>query len=210
MSEIVEINDNLEQRIIEAAKKVFVERGFDRASMSDIAAEAGINRPTLHYYYRTKEKMFEAILEQLVQAFIPKIDTILHADLSMMDKIELMIDEYIAVYKEKPELPQFIIGEANRNPERLIEIVKLLKFDEYVMSVMGLLTARAEESIANYVSIPTLIYTFFGQLTFPFLLRNVSKKVFFQTDEEFDHYLKEWKTNVVRQMNVLLLNNYLV
>ena len=66
-------NNILEEKIIAVAKDVFIERGFDGASMSDIAAKVGINRPTLHYYFRTKDKMFEAVFLSIVQSFIPKI-----------------------------------------------------------------------------------------------------------------------------------------
>ncbi|MCD8079789.1 MAG: TetR/AcrR family transcriptional regulator [Bacteroides sp.] len=45
-----------EEKIIEVARRLFVENGYQKTHMSAIAAAAGINRPTLHYYYRTKEK----------------------------------------------------------------------------------------------------------------------------------------------------------
>lgn len=54
-------NENLETKIIEVAKQQFIENGFAETSMSDIAAKVGINRPGLHYYFRTKERMFQAV-----------------------------------------------------------------------------------------------------------------------------------------------------
>ena len=48
-------NNELEYQIIETAKQLFIEKGFVETSMSDIAAKVGINRPTLHYYFRTKD-----------------------------------------------------------------------------------------------------------------------------------------------------------
>ena len=56
-----EQTENIESRIIEAAKQEFIKKGFEQTSMSDIAAVVGINRPTLHYYFRTKDKMFQAV-----------------------------------------------------------------------------------------------------------------------------------------------------
>ena len=53
-------NEDLEKKIIEAAKELFIENGFAETSMSDIAAKVCINRPALHYYFRTKDKMFQA------------------------------------------------------------------------------------------------------------------------------------------------------
>lgn len=55
-------NEDVEKKIVEAAKELFIENGFAETSMSDIAAKVGINRPVLHYYFRTKDKMFQAVL----------------------------------------------------------------------------------------------------------------------------------------------------
>ena len=56
--------NEMEPRIIEAAKRVFVRKGYEAATMSDVAAEVGIGRTALHYYYRTKEILFDAIFGQ--------------------------------------------------------------------------------------------------------------------------------------------------
>ena len=74
-------NEDLEKKIIEAAKELFIENGFAETSMSDIAAKVGINRPALHYYFRTKDKMFQAVFGNIILSFIPKIhDIIIHQD----------------------------------------------------------------------------------------------------------------------------------
>ena len=49
---------NTEDKIVEAAKTVFVQKGMDGARMQHIADEAGINKALLHYYFRTKDKLF--------------------------------------------------------------------------------------------------------------------------------------------------------
>lgn len=54
-------DNNIENKIIETAQQLFVKNGFTDTNMSDIAAAVGINRPTLHYYFRTKDKMFQAV-----------------------------------------------------------------------------------------------------------------------------------------------------
>ena len=70
-------NEDLEKKIIEAAKELFIENGFAETSMSDIAAKVGINRPALHYYFRTKDKMFQAVFGNIILSFIPKIHDII-------------------------------------------------------------------------------------------------------------------------------------
>lgn len=65
-------SENLETKIIEIAKQQFIENGFVETSMSDIAAKVGINRPGLHYYFRTKDRMFQAVFGDIVQSYYLK------------------------------------------------------------------------------------------------------------------------------------------
>ena len=69
--------DCIEARIVEAARALFIEKGYADASMSDIAAAAGIKRSTLHYYFRTKDRLFQAIFADIVREIFPRIQVIL-------------------------------------------------------------------------------------------------------------------------------------
>lgn len=100
-----EQTENIESRIIEAAKQEFIKKGFEQTSMSDIAAVVGINRPTLHYYFRTKDKMFQAVFASIVAKFLPHIDTIFSTQQSFSEKLEDVIDVYIH-FLDKSFAPQ--------------------------------------------------------------------------------------------------------
>lgn len=65
-------NEDVEKKIVEAAKELFIENGFAETSMSDIAAKVGINRPVLHYYFRTKDKMFQAVFGNIILSLFPE------------------------------------------------------------------------------------------------------------------------------------------
>ena len=68
-------DNNIENKIIETAQQLFVKNGFTDTNMSDIAAAVGINRPTLHYYFRTKDKMFQAVFGNIILSLAPEIQT---------------------------------------------------------------------------------------------------------------------------------------
>lgn len=58
-------DDNLKRRqIVDGARRVFLARGFDAASMADIAKEAGVSKGTLYVYFKNKEELFGAIVQQ--------------------------------------------------------------------------------------------------------------------------------------------------
>jgi TetR/AcrR family transcriptional regulator len=110
-----------EERILSAAKKIFIKEGMAGARMQDIADEAGINKAMLHYYFRSKDKLFEKIFTELSQHFFPKLIRIFESDTSLFKKIEMFAAEYIDQMRETPYLPIFVLNEVNRQPEILIK-----------------------------------------------------------------------------------------
>jgi len=112
-----EKDQSTEERILKAAKKVFVSRGLSGARMQDIADEAGINKALLHYYFRNKEKLFEAIFTELFTALFPRIKNIFESDLPLFDKIERFCSEYIDYLLQYPYAPIFVLNEIHQRPE---------------------------------------------------------------------------------------------
>ena len=109
-----------EEKILAAAKKVFISKGMSGARMQDIADEAGINKALLHYYFRSKEKLFEVIFLEAAQKLFPKINSIFESDMSLFQKIEHFSEEYITVMAENPYLPLFVLNEINQDPETFL------------------------------------------------------------------------------------------
>ena len=109
-----------EEKILAAAKKVFIAKGLAGARMQDIADEAGINKALLHYYFRSKDKLFEMIFTSAAQKLFPKINFIFESDLPLFEKIEQFCHEYLEVMIENPYLPAFLINEINQDPDKFI------------------------------------------------------------------------------------------
>jgi AcrR family transcriptional regulator len=111
---------NTEEKILAAAKKVFLKEGMAGARMQDIADEAGINKAMLHYYFRSKEKLFEKIFTELSQHFFPRLVKIFESEETLFRKIELFVAEYMDQMQRTPYLPIFVLNEVNRQPETFI------------------------------------------------------------------------------------------
>lgn len=77
-----------EQKILEAARKIFLEKGLDGARMQDIADKAGINKAMLHYYFRSKDKLFEQIFLEVAGHFLPKIMAIFESERLCLKKLK--------------------------------------------------------------------------------------------------------------------------
>ena len=113
----VQQDTTTEEKILAAARKVFIAKGMAGARMQDIADEAGINKALLHYYFRSKEKLFETIFKELSLQFLPRINSLFESELSLFEKIEIFCSEYISKMVENPFIPLFIVNEMNKQPE---------------------------------------------------------------------------------------------
>lgn len=111
-----EKSETTEEQILEAAKDIFYEKGMNGARMQEIADKAGINKAMLHYYFRNKQLLFEAVFQNAFLLLAPKINTILNDDSTIEEKIRNFTYNYISFISVHPYLPNFVIQELNRNP----------------------------------------------------------------------------------------------
>ncbi len=201
-----EYND-LERQIIETAQQLFIEKGFAGTSMSDIAATVGINRPTLHYYFRTKDKMFKAIFGSIVISLMPKIHDIIKLDIPFVDRMGMVLNEYIELFTKEPYLPKFICGEIQRDVNHLLEAAKELQFEAALSLVKDTLLAEMEAGKIKKVPLPMVFLTFYSLLTYPFLVRNLITTLFLDNEEDFTSFLQEWKQHIITELTNLLSND---
>ncbi|CDA20811.1 MAG TPA: TetR/AcrR family transcriptional regulator [Porphyromonadaceae bacterium] len=200
----MENNENLEDRIVDVAKDVFLENGFEMTSMSDIAAKVGINRPTLHYYFRTKERMFRAVLAPIFETFMPKVQTILAGDIPFIERLEKILDEYLIIFSENPFLPRFVLSEIQRNPDNLILMIHRFGIERMLQQLSEILDKEMDTGKIKRIPHIIILCTFYSQLTFPFLTRNMLMKVFSDDTARYKVFLEEWKQNILSQMRYLL------
>ncbi|MDR1402363.1 MAG: TetR/AcrR family transcriptional regulator [Tannerellaceae bacterium] len=198
--------NNMESRIIEAAKAIFVRKGYEATKMGDIAAETGISRTSLHYYFRTKELLFEAIFGQLIGAILPNVEVIMNRDACVLEKLPLVIDEYLAAIRRNPLFPLFAINELNRDPEHLFHaitvhsnrIVPILRLREQleVEMEMGLIRKRP---------LIDLVSTLISLTVFPLLARHALTAAFLEGDREaFEVFLNRRGLLIKEMMDVLV------
>ena len=99
--------DTTEEKILDAAQTVFTRKGMDGARMQEIANEAGINKALLHYYFRSKQKLFEAIFKQVFKQIFPDIKAFIHSEIPLEKKLGIFVEKYIDLLMKNPFLPSF-------------------------------------------------------------------------------------------------------
>jgi AcrR family transcriptional regulator len=114
-------DDSSEQRIFDAAHEVFVQKGLHGAKMQEIADRAGINKALLHYYYRSKEKLFETVVRSVIHRAIPVLRDLIESDKPLFEKIDYFIGFYLQLVSKNPFIPLFLISEMNKHPDHFFE-----------------------------------------------------------------------------------------
>lgn len=195
----------LEARIVDAARKLFIERGFVGTSMSDIASRAGINRPTLHYYFRTKERMFDAVFGGIVGTLVPRVkDIVLQPDRPIGERVASVVDAYYDVFGANPGLPMFIVREMHRDFDGVVRTIMELRLGQYIESVRQGLQGEMDSGRLRQVPMRYLFLTFYSMLTMPFVAGNLCRTVLLDEGETFADLLAGWKPYIVDAMERLL------
>ena len=197
-------NNELEYQINETAKQLFIEKGFVETSMSDIAAKVGINRPTLHYYFRTKDRMFQAVFGSIVMSLLPKVQEIIQQELPFIDRVSLILDKYITLFTENPDMPKFICGEIQRDVNHLLDAAKEMQFEETFLIIKERLLMEMEAGRLKKVPIHTVFITFYGLLTFPLITKNLITSIFLKDTTDFSVFMLEWKQYILFHLMNLL------
>ncbi|MET3878604.1 MULTISPECIES: TetR/AcrR family transcriptional regulator [Chitinophaga] len=108
----VKMDDSTEERIKAAARIVFTKKGYQATKVRDIAAEADINLSLVNYYFRSKEKLFQYVMAEVVEKLFTRIAQVLNNEqLSIQQKVEQLADHYIDMLLKNPDFPLFMINE---------------------------------------------------------------------------------------------------
>jgi AcrR family transcriptional regulator len=187
-----------ENAIFEAARRVFTRKGYAAARMDEIAKEAGINRALLHYYFRSKERMFEKIFIERISQFFGGLVAILNSEAPLTEKIRRIIDHDISTFQEHPELPLFIMQELSLNPERLPKFMQGAGVNpKVVIDAFGAQVKKASRNGDMRATDGTqLLINIMSMCVYPFIARPMLRPALGLDEEGFRKMMERRKTEV--------------
>ena len=186
---------NTENRILTAAKNVFQRKGMDGSRMQEIANEAGINKAMLHYYYRSKQLLFEAVFKNAFSLLAPQLNAILNDDSSIEEKIKNFTHNYITFILKHPYLPNFIIQELNRNPE-FIEKIKQNKAFPNLDKFKKQVNIEIEKGVIKPIKAEQLFINIMSLNIFPFVAKPLIKAFADVDDKMYKRLIEDRKIEV--------------
>jgi AcrR family transcriptional regulator len=174
-----------EEKIKDAARMIFTKKGFLATTVRDIATEADINVASVNYYFRSKEKLFEFIMDETIKKLFNKIEPVLNDEATtLFQKIETCVGYYIDQVLENPDFPFFMVSEVMSGSTKLpmISNMRLLINSHFANQLRSLQT----EGKINFHPVH-LLWNISGMILFPFLARpQMLQSGHFKADEFYE------------------------
>ena len=188
-----------EARILAAAEEVFMMHGYDVARMQTIAQTACINKAMLHYYFRSKEKLFEMVMVRQITSFLPEATAAFSTPMSLRERIAAFIEVYLHFLSANPRLPMFILFSLSRHPE----FVKFLPRTMYDM-ITSYLEAEMQAGRLRRMDPGHLLISMISMCIFPFIARPMAMHMMNKTDAEYNSFLAQRKSEIMQLINTII------
>ena len=175
------------EKILQAARAEFQEKGKTGARMQEIADRAEVNKALVHYYFKNKENLFQEVFNQVTKESLMPLLDILSTDQEIEEKVPFFVNSYIEKLKDNPDMIVFMVGELQRN--------KLPFFPKERMGlVLNNFTKQLEDS-DKYQSLDTLqvLTTMIGACVFPFIARPLVSALSDTQGKSFDEFIEQRK-----------------
>lgn len=186
-------------RILIAARQVFYQQGLAGARMAAIAEAAGINKAMLHYYFKTKQDLFDEVFIQAFAQFLPAAAQILMRPGPILDRMTAISTYYHETLLKTPELPVFVINALQSQGGVLIERVierAGLPVPDLLQTLMGQLAEELEAGPYQAYDPRDLFINLIAMSVFPFMLKPFLVRLFRLSEADFSAFVQQRQTSV--------------
>ncbi len=189
-----EINENTENKILEAANTVFEKKGYDGTKMQEIADKAGINKALLHYYFRSKDKLFEMIFSMAFNKLVGELKFLFDEDIPMIEKVKIFIDRHTDFIAKNRYLPLFIVNEINRRPEIFVKLLSgIYEKDDRLHRLLGQIEKETKAGILKPFDPRQVFLNMIALNIFPFAAKPLVAGLLKMSNEDFSRFIAERK-----------------
>ena len=168
--------NNKEQTILAAAKEEFFDKGYDGARTTSIARNAGVTHAMLHYYFKTKEQLFERIFHETMGMLVEGIlEVFTQTEKPFKERMAEALDIHFEVVRQNPRLPLFMIREVASRPERFAVIKNVIS--SFAGNLLATMQHDIDQAVSNneisHIDATTLLLDMVSLNVFPFIVKPV-------------------------------------
>ena len=171
--------------------------------MQEIADEAGVNKALLHYYFRSKNRLAEAVFQRVALRLLPPVVAVLGSDAEIEEKVTRVVAIELEQLTRSPFMPAYILSEINQHPDRVPQFVKTMTGLEVDGIIPGVrqkldrqLKARARAGTLRPISVEQFVVNLLSLCVFPFAARPMLAAVLQIDDRAFQRFTEQRKTEL--------------
>jgi AcrR family transcriptional regulator len=189
-----------ERMILDAAERLFLEKGFAMTSTIEIAKEANCNQALVHYYFRSKENLFQSIFEKKIKILVSNFEENSQKELTFEERVTQTIESHFEMVRANPRLPFLIFNELITNPSRLNSLKeKIIELPKAVLILLqNELRKEVEAGRVHPMEITDLILSIISLNVMLFLTSPIWKTITGMSDEDFEALVEHRKKEHVR------------
>ncbi|HQY11029.1 MAG: TetR/AcrR family transcriptional regulator [Ferruginibacter sp.] len=189
---------NTEQVILQTARKIFIQKGLTGARMQDIADQAGFNKALVHYYFTSKDNLFNLVFEQEFSNLFSSLATIVASDLPLFEKIESIVSLDIERLSQFPGLPNFVLNEMSRNPDVLLKRLKRIPVEKVLIVFQKQINSEIKKGTIRKITAEQLFINIQSMCIFPFIARPMIKALMQMDEKTYMTMIQRRKTEVAQ------------
>ncbi len=187
-----------EDKILKSAQEIFHHKGFEGARMQEIADKAEINKGLLHYYYKSKDKLFESVFNIALKQMLSKLNEVLREEIDLFTKIEKLVDSYITVLSINTFIPNFVFQEINRNPDFFIEKFRKFNTNEGIKVFEKQIEEETAKGTIIKIDSKQLIINIISMSIFPFMAKPMAIGILELTEKDYKKIIDDRKKLVAK------------
>lgn len=190
-----------EALILQAAEREFLEKGYSGAKTTAIAQAAGVTHAMLHYYFRTKDKLFEKIVaDKMDKLKRVMFGVIGNPDLPLRERLKQGVEQHFDFIAENPHLPRFIFNELHEHPERIDQVKNSIASiaAKAISTLQNEIDQKAAKGECNQVDARMLMLDIASLNLFPFVAAPLISSSFGKLFEGREEFLEMRKKENVR------------
>ncbi len=192
-----------ETKIKDAAKRIFITNGFNGCTSREIANEAGINVALLNYYFKSKGQLFDIIISSVLKDFTLSIIDVLKNNMSLINKVRILIEKEYEFLSKHPEIPNFIINELGKKDKNFFECLDIAEEFHKTKIFQEVLDAQTSGEMRK-IDLVSLMLLMMSNCHFPFMAKPMIKTINSLEDAQYNEHLMVHKQYVTE-----MLINYL-
>jgi len=178
-----------EQLIKDTAKHLFFARGQFNARMDDIAREAKLNRALLHYYFRSRENLFEVVLKEAMEESFLKMFAILSSDQPFEAKIRQAVHHIVDCLADYPFIESFIISEINKNPADALSLGPVGKGRDFTKKFLKEVSGYIRDHRLPYAKPEHFIVNMMSLCAYPSTIKPIMQNILGHREAQYRSFI---------------------